>query len=102
MLNTKVTQLRKEAPGSKTIQKVAEYFTDHGYPRSADAIGDFERAKYETHEDRFFELYAACVQQPVPVVRDAWQSTRRARAARSGPFKGKRAAAKKRPTRAKR
>jgi hypothetical protein len=86
MLNTPVAQLRKEAPGSLTLAKVAAFFKSRRYPRTIYAIGDFERGKYLSPPDRFIQIYAQCIGQPVSKVRSAYRITHRLRAARAGPF----------------
>jgi hypothetical protein len=89
MLNTELMQLRKQAPGSLTAAKIAEYFKKKRYPRTHHAIGDFERGEYETPPDRFIELYAECIGSTAAKVKTIYRRVRRKRAsskpARSSP-----------------
>jgi len=86
VLNTPLTKLRKDAPGSITAAKVAAFFKKRRYPRDVRRIGDFERAEILSPPDRFFELYAECIGQSVEAVRSAYARTRQLRERRSGPF----------------
>ena len=86
VLNTPLTKLRKDAPGSLTAAKIAAYFKRKRYPRDARTIGDFERAQYQAPPERFLELYAECVGQSVEMVRAAYARTRQMRERRVGPF----------------
>jgi hypothetical protein len=87
MLSTPLIQLRKQAPGSLTAVKIAEYFRKKRFPRSHHTIGDFERGEYQNPPERFIELYAECIQQPTQAVEDAYRLTRRMREKKSGPFR---------------
>ena len=86
VLNTPLTKLRKDAPGSITAADVAAHFKRRRFPRDARTIGDFERAIYKSPPDRMFELYAECVGRPVSVVRAAYARTRAMRERSVGPF----------------
>jgi len=86
VLNTPLTKLRKDAPGSLTAAKVAAFFRRRRYRRDLRTIGDFERAVYQSPPDRFFELYAECIGVPVEDVRRAYARTRQMRERRVGPF----------------
>ncbi len=86
MLYTDVTKLRKEAPGSLTLDDVAAFFSRRRFPRSAATIGAFERTEFKKPSDRFFELYAECVGQPIAIVRAAYARTRQLRERKTGPF----------------
>jgi len=87
MLNTPLTEMRKQAPGSLTGAKIAEFMAKRGLPRSADAISDFERGKYLEPPERFIELYSLAIGRPVAEVRAALQRTQRMRQRRQGPFR---------------
>jgi hypothetical protein len=86
VLNTPVAKLRKDAPGSLTAAKVAEFFRRRRYPRDRRTIDAFERASFITPPDRFFELYAEAVGVPVERLRAAYARTRQMRERRIGPF----------------
>jgi hypothetical protein len=86
VLNTPVTKLRKDAPGSLTAASVAEFMRRRGYPRDTRTIGDFERAVYQNPPDRMFELFAECVGVSVTRLRLAYARTRRMRERKIGPF----------------
>jgi hypothetical protein len=88
MLNTPVTKLRKDAPGSLTAAKVAAYFKRRRYPRTRVTISAFEAAAIKNPPERFLELYAEVIGKPVEAVREAHQKTLRMRERRSGPFVG--------------
>lgn len=87
MLLTPLIQLRKEAPGSLTRLKIAQFFRKNRFPRSHHTIGDFERGEYLNPPDRFIELYAECIRQPRKRVEEAYRLTRRMREKKSGPFR---------------
>ena len=87
MLNTPLTEMRKQAPGSLTGAKIAAFMKKKGYPRSANTIGDFERGVYQDVADRFIELYSQAIGRPVAEVRDALARTIRMRQRRQGPFR---------------
>jgi len=86
VLNTPVTKLRKEAPGSLTAAQVAAFFRRRRFPRGRSTIDAFERATFIRPPDRFFELYAECVGVPVERVRAAYYRTRAMRERGTGPF----------------
>ena len=92
MLNTPVTKLRKDAPGSLTAAKLAAYFKRKRYPRTRAAVTAFELGATQTPPERFLELYAEAVGEPIEVVREAHQRTVRMRERRSGPFATQRVA----------
>ena len=87
MLNLPLMQLRKQAPGSLTLMKMSECFRRRRFPRTHFTIGDFERGKYTNPPERFFEVYAECVQQPRAAIEAAYRKTRRMRENKSGPFR---------------
>ena len=86
VLNTPVTQLRKDATGTVTAAKVAAFFRRRRYPRSRPTITAFELGAFKNPPDRFFELYAECIGRTAAEVRAAYDRTRRMRERRSGPF----------------
>lgn len=86
MLNTPVAMLRKEAPGSLTAARVAEFFRRRRFPRDRRTIDAFERGSFKSPDERFIELYAECVGATVAAVRAAYARTRRMRERRTGPF----------------
>ena len=92
MLNTPVTKLRKAAPGSLTAAELAAYFKRKRYPRTRTAITAFELGVTQSAPERFLELYAEAVGQPVEVVTEAHHRTVRMRERRSGPFAAQRVA----------
>lgn len=81
-----LTQLRKAAPGSLTAERVADFFRRRRYPRAMQTILNFERAQFLEPPERFFEVYAEAIGQPVDVVRRAYTRTLRARKLGTGPF----------------
>jgi hypothetical protein len=87
MLNTPLTEMRKQAPGSITGAKIAAFMAKNGLPRSVDTISDFERGKYREPSDRFIELYSLAIGRPVAEVRAALQRTQRMRQRKQGPFR---------------
>lgn len=86
MLNTPVTKLRKDAPGTLTAAKVAEFFRRRRYPRDERTVGAFERAAFKSPPARFIELYAECIGRTASEVRAAYDRTRRMRERQTGPF----------------
>ncbi len=86
MLNAPLTKLRKDAPGSITAADVAAYFKRRRFPRDIRTIGAFERGLIQNPPNRFVELYAEAIGQPIEVVRIALRRTLRMRERRSGPF----------------
>ena len=86
MLNTPLTRLRKDAPGSLTAAKVSAFFKKRRYPRDRRTIDAFERGSFQAPRDRFFELYAEFIGAPVEVVRRAYARTRQMRERGTGPF----------------
>ena len=87
MLMTPVTRLRKDAPGSLTAADVAAFMTKHGYPITANAIGNFERAEVLKPPARFVQLYAACTGRATDEVVGAHAATLRMRKRKTGPFR---------------
>lgn len=83
---TRLAELRKAAPGSLTGAKLAEFFRKKRCPRSLKTILNFERGQYAEPTDRFLEVYAEAIGQPVAVVRRAFEQVRRSRRAGTGPF----------------
>lgn len=77
MLKSPVIKLRKAAPGSLTAKDVAEYCTKKRYPRTEQAIGDFERGKVLNPDDRLLELYAQAIGSTVEAVRRAQREASR-------------------------
>lgn len=83
---TRLTELRKAAPGSLTGAKLEAFFRRRRFPRSFQTILNFERGQYKAPPHRFLELYSEAIGQPVSVVRQALEQTLRAREAGRGPF----------------
>ena len=92
MLNTPLTQLRKAAPGSLTLEKLEKGFRAKGLPRDQRTIGAFERGQYKTPSDEFIRVYADLIGQSVRKVCLALGETHRLRTKGAGPF-GRRHAA---------
>jgi hypothetical protein len=86
MLNTPLTKLRKDAPGSLTAAKVAAYLKRRRFPRDARTVGAFERGQFKNPPERFLQLYAEAIEQPIDVVREALTRTLRMRERAAGPF----------------
>ena len=77
MLKSPLIKLRKAAPGSLTAKDVAEYCTKKRFPRSEQAIGDFERGKVLKPEERLLELYAQAIGTTLEAVRRAQRAASR-------------------------
>lgn len=88
MLNTPLTKLRKEAPGSITAAKVAAYFKRKRFPRARCTISVFEAGAFRNPTDRFVTLYAEAIGQTLAQVSHALMRTQRMRERREGPFAG--------------
>jgi hypothetical protein len=92
MLNTPLTKLRKNAPGSLTAAKLAAYLKRRRFPRDVRTIGAFERGQFKKPSERFLELYAEAIEQPIESVREALMRTLRMRERAAGPFDAERVA----------
>jgi hypothetical protein len=75
MLNSPLTRLRKESPGSITLHKLERFFTKKGFPRGNKAINAFELGRVKEPDDRFFRVYAECLGIGEEIVRDAHRRT---------------------------
>jgi len=78
-LNTPLTQLRRDAPGSITQADVSAFMKERGLDLETITIGDFERGKYQPADPRFIPLYAKRIGATQAAVRRAYEKTRKAR-----------------------
>jgi hypothetical protein len=92
MLLTPLAKLRKAAPGSLTAAKIVELMKRRGLQRSVPMVTAFERGQIKEPDERFVELYAEIIGQPLRVVREDLLRTQRMRARGTGPFVDKRVA----------
>lgn len=90
VFETPVRRLRLQSRRKIRLRHVAEFMTRHGLPRSESSICHFELARRQNPDNRFVELYARCIGQPVEKVIAAHRRTVRLRIARGmGPHVGR-------------
>lgn len=91
-MRTPLTELRKAAPGSLTLEDVSKFFAKRRLPRKAVSIHSFERGQIKVPPPQFVEVYAEAIGQSVEVVLAALKKTQRAREFKYGPFAKNKAA----------
>lgn len=86
VLNTPLTQLRKNAAGYVTAQKVVAHLRRHGMKRAISTVTAFERGQFADPDPEFMLLYAAAIGARLEDVRTALLKTQRMRKRGTGPF----------------
>ena len=82
---TPLRRMRKDAPGSITLEQLVAVFERKRYPRSLAALSAFERGEVREPEDRFLKIWADAVGASVESVRKALRRTPERKQRRSLP-----------------
>lgn len=77
-LNTRLTKLRRDAPGSLRQEDVANRMTRLGYKCVTGTVGDYERGKMVDEDGEFSKYFARAIGADFAVVRRAHAATHRA------------------------
>lgn len=75
-LDTPLTQLRLDAPGSLRQSDISAFMGEAGLELARITISDFERGKYLPADPRFIPLYAQAIGKSRKAVREAYEQAR--------------------------